>query len=74
MATNPGLVEVEDLFVQCSFPVKPNPRAASDSCNKPAMSVVEDQRGSLLYRCTQHEGQINRSKTGPILYSIPRPR
>lgn len=66
----PLLKKVADLCVRCSFDTRTDkrrgPAAASDCCQRHAVSAVVTPTGGRYWRCEQHEGQIDQGHTGPI--------
>lgn len=54
------LVEVAALYKSCSFPMRHDPKAASDTCQSPAISAVQMSNGDQMWRCGFHEGLRDR--------------
>jgi hypothetical protein len=63
---------VMDLYVNCSYPTVPDPIAASDTCQKPAVSaVVDPDNGNMYYRCPEHRRQLRDGVHGRVRYLVP---
>lgn len=64
---------VVDLYKQCSFPLRSDAIAASDTCRAPAQTAVIDYSGGepvYWWRCTTHEGMITADKTGGVAHGV----
>jgi len=63
---------VHKMFVKCSYQVRnigrPG-RAASDDCGNHADTAVVDG-DSRLYRCPQHRGMIDATRTGNVVTAV----
>lgn len=69
-----GMVRVTDLYVRCSYPLRPDAIAASDTCQHPANTAVRDGKGWLFWRCPTHEGELRNGVFGEeVVTEIPRP-
>lgn len=67
------MTPVADLFVRCSYPMRPDAIAASDTCQHPADTAVRDDQGNLWYRCPTHEGELSNGVFGvDVVTSVPR--
>lgn len=66
-------VEVKNLNVECSYPMRSPAIAMSDCCRTHATSVVKTDNG-LMYRCEEHIGLIRGLQRGRIYYVISRAR
>ena len=66
---------VSDQHKQCSFPMRPDAIAMSDCCRKHATSVVlrKEPTMAFLYRCNQHDGQIDANTLGESFAEVPAP-
>jgi hypothetical protein len=62
---------VTDLHVNCSYPMRPDTIAASDTCQHPANTAVRDSEGNLWWRCPEHEGQLVLG-TGEVVTHVPQ--
>jgi hypothetical protein len=52
-------VPIAALYVNCSFPMRADAIAASDTCQRFAKSgVVDPETGNTYWRCDQHEGMV----------------
>lgn len=49
---------VAELYVRCSYPMRPDALAASDTCQQSADTAVRDAGGNLWWRCPAHEGKL----------------
>jgi Rieske Fe-S protein len=67
------LIPVIELNVRCSYPMRPDVLAASDTCQHPADTAVRDAHDALWWRCPAHEGQLTLSRRGEVVTSVPRP-
>lgn len=68
------MTPVTDLYVRCSYPLRPDVLAASDTCQHPANTAVRDADGNLWYRCPAHEGELRNGVFGVgVVTSVPRP-
>jgi Rieske Fe-S protein len=67
------MVPVTELYVRCSYPMRPDVLAASDTCQHPANTAVRGAGGSLWWRCPAHEGQMALGRRGEVVTSVPRP-
>jgi hypothetical protein len=65
-------VRVFDLFVNCSFPKRPDVLAASDTCQDQATSAVEMANGDLMWRCPRHRGFRGDGTSGNVYVTVPR--
>lgn len=54
-----GEVSITELYVRCSYPMRPDAIAASDTCQHPANTAVRDADGNLWWRCPTHEGELS---------------
>lgn len=52
------LTPITELYVRCSYPLRPDAIAASDTCQHPANTAVRDAEGVLWWRCPTHEGEL----------------
>lgn len=69
------IVRVIDLYVRCSYPMRPDAIAASDTCQHPANTAVRDAEGNLWWRCRTHEGELRNGFFGEeVVTEVPRPR
>ena len=64
-------IPITDLYVKCSYPMKPRTLAASDMCQKPASTGVTDKDGNIWYRCPKHLGQLGPGVAGKVVYATP---
>jgi hypothetical protein len=72
----PG-ISVEDtpvtgLYVNCSFPVREDVKAASDTCQHSADSAVRVSDDVFGYRCPAHRHMIDARRRGQTLWTVPR--
>ena len=58
------LTPVTELYVRCSYPLRPDVLAASDTCQHPADTAVRDAEGNLRWRCPTHEGELTNGVYG----------
>lgn len=66
---------IAELYVRCSYPLRPDPLAASDTCQHPANTAVRDTEGNLWWRCPTHEGQLRNGVFGEeVVTHIARER
>jgi len=65
-------VLVADLYVQCSYPMRPDAITASDNCRGPASTAVQDAGGNSWWRCPVHEGRLADGTPGKVVASVPR--
>jgi hypothetical protein len=66
------MVLVTDLFVNCSYPMRPDAIAASDTCQKSATCAVIDPVSKVAYfRCSGHKGLLRDGAQGEIVISVP---
>jgi hypothetical protein len=71
---------VSQLYVQCSLAMRPDAKAASDTCRDMAVCAVQDAEGRYWYRCTTHRdlvtvfGGPDKDQTirGRYFESVPR--
>lgn len=63
---------VSDLYVQCSYPMRPNAIAASDCCRGPATSAV-DSGDAWYWRCDEHLGFVSEGVEGNVRFAVPTP-
>ena len=63
-------VRVEDLYKECSYPLVPKALAQSQCCRGTAFTAVELPDGARAYRCSEHEGLIEGSKTGTVHQTV----
>jgi hypothetical protein len=61
------------MHKQCSFPMKPDAKAASDTCQHTALSGVVDADGITYWRCGEHVGLVDRDTLGEVVYEVPVP-
>jgi hypothetical protein len=67
------MVPVTELYVRCSYPMRPDAIAASDTCQHPASTAVRDDKGWLWYRCPAHEGELRNGVPGAeVVTCVPR--
>jgi hypothetical protein len=67
------MTPVTELYVRCSYPMRPDAIAASDTCQHPADTAVRDADGNLWYRCPTHEGELSNGVFGEeVVTSVPR--
>src|SRR6185437_9460141 len=52
------MTPVTELYVRCSYPMRSDAIAASDTCQHPANTAVRDFKGWLFWRCPTHEGEL----------------
>ena len=72
--TETGMTRVTDLYVLCSYPMRPDAIAASDRCGEPADTAVRDAEGNLWWRCPIHEGELRAGVFGEeVVTEVPRP-
>jgi hypothetical protein len=61
---------VRDLHLRCSYPMRPDAIAASDTCQQAAESAVSRittlPDGMFWYRCAKHEGLLADGSPGRI--------
>lgn len=69
----PKLTPVTELLVNCSFPMRPDAIAASDTCRRPANSAVvdPDNASRRYWRCEGHRGQMRPGQAGKAVESVP---
>jgi hypothetical protein len=73
--TETEMTPVTELYVRCSYPLRPDAIAASDTCQHPANTAVRDVKGNLWYRCPSHEGELTNGVFGEaVVTSVPRKR
>lgn len=71
--TETELTPVTELYVRCSYPLRPDAIAASDTCQHPADTAVRDADGNLWYRCPTHEGELRSGVFGEeVVTRVPR--
>ena len=58
------LTPVINLYVRCSYPLRPDVLAASDTCQHPANTAVRNAEGNLWWRCPTHEGELTNGVYG----------
>jgi hypothetical protein len=63
-------VAITNRNVNCSFPMREDAIAISDTCQRHATSTVVGPHEARYYRCPQHEGQYNPSTTGKVHYTM----
>ena len=64
---------VTELYVRCSYPLRPDAIAASDTCQHPADTAVRDAEGNFWYRCPTHEGELASGVFGEeVVTCVPR--
>ena len=61
-------VLISQLCKRCSFPMRPDAIAASDTCRETAASAVVMDNGNLMWRCPKHEGMQKPGVWGPIRF------
>ncbi len=66
-------VSVSDLYVNCSYPIRPNAVALSDCCQGSAMSAVESEGGDWLWRCRLHLGLVREGVEGRVRFAVTKP-
>jgi len=66
------MIPVDDLYVQCSYPMRPDGIAMSDCCRNTAHNAVINAAGNYLYRCGGHTGWVKRGVPGKISSKVPR--
>ena len=68
----PELVErrIVDMFMKCTYPMRPDVLAASDCCGKPAATAVLRPDGMKTWRCPEHKGLVKDDETGEVFESI----
>ena len=64
-------VAIIELYVNCSYPMRPDVIAASDTCQHPADTAVQDTAGNSWYRCREHRGQLRPGVRGKVVTSAP---
>ena len=65
------MIPISALYVQCSYPMRPDAIAASDNCNRPATSaVIQPGTGFRLWRCDRHSGQLDEGMPGEVITEI----
>lgn len=73
MTPDTKMVAVMDLYVNCSYPIRDHAVAASDTCQKPAVSaVVDPESSSMYYRCPEHRKQVRDGVYGRVRYLVPK--
>jgi hypothetical protein len=73
VSTDTELTPVTELYVRCSYPMRPDAIAASDTCQHPANTAVRDADGNLWYRCLTHEGELSSGAFGgEVVTCVPR--
>ena len=65
-------VPVIDLYVLCSYPMRPDAIAASDTCQQLADTAVKDADGNSWWRCPAHRGAVRPDVTGEVVTEVPR--
>jgi len=69
------LTPVTELYVRCSYPLRPDAIAASDTCQHPANTAVRDAAGALWWRCPTHEGELMNGEFGEeVVTYVETPR
>ena len=63
---DPDAKHIADLYVRCSYPLRPDVLAASDTCQHPADSGVKDDKGNVWWRCPAHRGELRLGVTGEV--------
>jgi hypothetical protein len=66
------VIPVTELYVRCSYPRRPDAIAASDTCQHPANTAVQDAEGNLWWRCPTHEGELTLGVSGEVVTHVPR--
>jgi len=61
---------ITDLHVMCSYPLKEDIKAASDSCQRLADSAVIRPDGAAMYRCKTHRGLVEGEKVGKVVETV----
>jgi hypothetical protein len=67
------VIPVTELYVRCSYPMCPDVIAASDTCQHPANTAVQDAEGNLWWRCPTHEGALRLGVSGAVVTHVTRP-
>jgi hypothetical protein len=71
--TETEMTPVTELYVRCSYPLRPDAIAASDTCQHPANTAVRDAEDRLWWRCPTHEGELRNGVFGEeVVTSVPR--
>lgn len=65
-----GIRRVVDLYVNCSYPMREDVMAASDTCQQPADTAVGDGPDRKMYRCPEHRGLTRRNERGPVYTTV----
>jgi hypothetical protein len=69
------MVAVSDLYAECSYPMRPDAIAASDTCRRSATSaVIDPENGTAYYRCARHKGLLVRQCPGEVVTELPNRR
>lgn len=58
--------KVSDMYVQCTFPMRPDVVAMSDCCRRNAQTAVHRPDGVWTWRCSTHEGMIDSGQHGEV--------
>lgn len=67
---DPDAKPITSLFVSCSFPMRPDAIAASDTCQHPADSGVKDDKGNLWWRCPDHRSMVKPGVQGEAHFAV----
>ncbi len=71
--TTTEMKPVTELYVRCSYPLRPDAIAASDTCQHLANTAVKDADGNYWYRCPSHEGELTSGVYGvEVVTEVPR--
>ena len=67
------MVPIAEMYVGCSYPMRGDAIAASDTCRSHASSaVVDPASGAAYYRCSIHEGLLKDRIRGKVVISLPK--
>ena len=67
-------VPVTEMYVNCSFPMRPDVIAASDTCRHSADSAVVMENGDLMWRCLDHGSMRKPGEQGEARYYVAAPK
>lgn len=60
---------MRDLWVNCSYPMRPVVVANSDTCQRHATSAVR-VGARYHWRCEDHVGQVDADQVGPTVLEV----
>lgn len=58
--------KITDMYVQCSYPMRPDAIAMSGCCRHRARTAVERPDDARMWRCREHEGMVSPGVTGAV--------